>query len=187
MGQDYSITGWVQQFVRLHVKPGDVCIDATAGNGNDTLFLCSLCTNSGKVLAFDIQKQALLNTEKLLTEKNCHAELILDSHVHMKQYADPEEVSCIMFNFGYLPGADHSIATKPDSSVAAIEAGLTLLKKEGIMTLCIYSGKDTGFAERDAILDYVKSLDSRQFIVITSTYFNRPNNPPIPVFIIRVK
>ena len=38
----YQITEWCHHFMENHVKEGDLCIDATAGNGNDTLFLCEL-------------------------------------------------------------------------------------------------------------------------------------------------
>ena len=96
------------------------------------------------------------------------------------------KVSCIVFNFGYLPGGDHKIATKAESSVEAIRQGLTLLEKNGMMSLCIYSGGDSGFEERDRILAYLKGLDSRKYLVIMSSYYNRPNNPPIPAMIIRL-
>ena len=62
--------------------------------------------------------------------------------------------------------------------------GLTQVT-QGMMSLCIYSGGDTGFEERDAILDYLKQLDPTQYMVLLSCYYNRPNNPPIPVFILR--
>ena len=91
------------------------------------------------------------------------------------------------FNFGYLPGGDHQIATQADTSIQAIEAGLRLLKKGGIMSLCIYSGGDSGFAEKEALLSYLETLDPRTFLVIVSTYYNRQNHPPIPAFVIRIK
>ena len=67
----------------------------------------------------------------------------------MGAYAKENTVSCITFNFGYLPGGDHTLATKADTSVQAIEEGLRLLKKDGLMSLCIYSGGDSGFEEKD--------------------------------------
>lgn len=195
---DYRITSYIQHFIKEHVKPGDYCIDATAGNGHDTLFLCQLAgayknapdiqcstlgNSPGKVFAFDIQEQALANTRQLLEEHDCQARLILDSHANMKEYVEENSVDCIVFNFGYLPGGDHNLATKAESSIKAIEAGLDLLKKGGIMTLCIYSGGDSGFEERDALLEYLKGLDAKKYLVIASFYYNRPNNPPIPVII----
>ena len=98
-----------------------------------------------------------------------------------------ESVSAIVFNFGYLPGGNHSIATKPDTSIRAIEEGLKLLKPDGIMSLCIYSGQDSGYEERDAILSYLKGLDTKHWLVILNQFYNRKNDPPIPAFIVRLR
>lgn len=184
---DYQITSYIHHFIREHVKEGDFCIDATAGNGNDTLLLCQLTGKRGKVLAFDIQEPALESTKELLNRYQCEAELILESHTKMGNYAAEESVNCIVFNFGYLPKGDHTICTKADSSVAAVETGLSLLKKDGIMTLCIYSGQDSGFEERDVLLSYLKTLDTKKYLVILSCYYNRPNHPPIPVMIQKLR
>ena len=184
----YQITDWCHHFIELQVMPGDLCIDATMGNGHDTELLCRLTGEQGRVLAFDIQEQALRNTKKRLQESGVpdNYRLILDSHSHMTQYARMDSVSCILFNFGYLPGADHAIATRPDTSLTAVRQGLSLLKKNGLMSLCIYSGGDTGFEERDALLPFLKALNPRQYLVILSSYYNRPGNPPLPVLVRRL-
>ena len=80
---------------------------------------------------------------------------------------------------------DHSLATRGKTSIQALTQALTLLKKGGMISLCIYSGGDSGFEERDQILDWLKNLDPHQYLVIKSEYYNRPNNPPIPVLIIK--
>lgn len=182
-----QITTWCRHFITLHVKPGNLCIDATMGNGHDTLLLSTLAGENGRVLAFDIQKEALSSTAKLLAQENApeNYELLLDSHVNMSQYAKPDSVDCIVFNFGYLPGGNHSLATQAETSTAAIYEGLTLLKKGGMMSLCIYSGGDTGFEERDAILACIHQLDCKKYLVIQTEYANRPNHPPIPVLIVK--
>lgn len=186
---NYSITDWCAQFIRQQIKPGDLCIDATMGNGNDTLLLCKLCGDCGHVLAFDIQPIALKNTAALLQKEQVpdNFSLILDSHSHMNQYANPETVSCIVFNFGYLPGGDHSLATSEKTSISALTCALSLLKKGGILSLCIYSGGDSGYQERNAILSWLKTLDYKTYLVIKSDYYNRPNDPPIPVLVIRLR
>lgn len=186
--KNYQITEWCHHFIREHVKAGDLCIDATAGNGNDTLLLCELVGEQGKVIAFDIQEEAVENTKKRLEERGIskRAEVLLESHTNMSRYAEADSVSCIVFNFGYLPGGDHSLATKKDTSIAAIHEGLRLLKKGGMMSLCIYSGGDSGFEERDAILEELKQLEPKRYLVILSEYYNRPNNPPIPVMIVKL-
>lgn len=181
----YQITEWCHHFIKEQVHPGDFCIDATMGNGHDTMLLCQLVGEKGQVLAFDIQKLACEKTKKRLQETGLpnNYRLILDSHSHMNQYANANSVDCIIFNFGYLPGGDHSLATKASTSITAIQQGLTLLKKGGLMSLCIYSGGDSGFEERDVLLSYLKELDSKKYLVILSSYYNRPKNPPIPVLI----
>lgn len=186
--KEYQITEFCHRMIRDHIREGDCCIDATAGNGNDTEFLCSMAGAAGKVYAFDIQRDAIEQTRKRLKEVGLleRAEVILDGHEHMEEHVK-ETVSAITFNFGYLPGGDHQIATRADTSIQAIEAGLRLLKKGGIMSLCIYSGGDSGFEEKEALLSYLKTLDPRTFLVIVSTYYNRENHPPIPAFVIRTR
>lgn len=185
--KSYQITEWCHESFRIHAKPGGVYIDATMGNGNDTLFLCRIAGETGRVKAFDIQQQALDATQELLERNGLRqrAELLLESHTNMGLYERKESVDGIFFNFGYLPGGDHSLATNPENSLRAILEGLELLKKDGVMSLCIYSGGDTGFEERDSILEMLKNLDSRKYVVILSTYYNRENNPPIPVLVIK--
>lgn len=186
--KSYQITEWVHSFLKDHVMPGDLCIDATMGNGNDTALLSKLAGKDGHVLAFDIQEAALDHTKEKLRREECPSnyELILASHERMGEYASENTVSCITFNLGYLPGGDHSLATKAHSSIRAMEAGLGLLKKKGLMTVCIYSGGDSGFEEKDAVLSYIKELDPKKYLVIVSEYANRPNHPPIPVLIIKL-
>ena len=129
--KNYQITQWCAAFIRQQVQEGDFCIDATMGNGNDTLLLSQLCGESGKVLAFDIQEQALTATQKKLTAGHApeNYRLLLESHANMAEYATPDSVSCIVFNFGYLPGGDHSLATRGETSIQALTQALTLLKK----------------------------------------------------------
>ena len=185
--KNYQITQWCAAFIRQQVQEGDFCIDATMGNGNDTLLLSQLCGESGKVLAFDIQEQALTATQKRLNAGHVpeNYRLLLESHANMDHYVQPDSVSCIIFNLGYLPGGDHAKATHASSSIEALTKSLSLLKKGGLISLCIYSGGDSGFEERDAVLSWLKNLDSHKYLVIRSDYYSRPNNPPIPVLIIR--
>ena len=103
----------------------------------------------------------------------------------MDRYAQEESADGIFFNFGYLPGGDHALATRPDTSVEAIEIGLKLLKKGGVMALCIYSGGDTGYEEKEKILEYLKSLDEKRYLVILSSFYNRKKDPPLPVFVVK--
>ena len=182
-----QITQWCARFITEQVQPGDICSDATMGNGNDTILLSSLCKETGHVYAFDIQEQALAHTRQRLLDADVpqNYTLLLESHTNMDHYVQSESVSCIVFNLGYLPGGDHTKATHASSSIEALTKSLSLLKKGGLISLCIYSGGDSGFEERDAVLSWLKNLDSHKYLVIRSDYYNRPNNPPIPILIIR--
>lgn len=171
------------QFLRAHVQPGDLVIDATCGRGNDTKLLCELAGPQGRVLGFDIQQDAIDSAEALLRENGFHAELHLESHANMAQYAEAGTVSCIVFNFGWLPRGSHEIFTQADSSIAALEAALRLLKPEGWLVLCIYYGGANGFSERDALLAFLSALDSRYYTVLQCSFPNRTGCPPFTVFV----
>lgn len=177
----------IKRAISENVREGDICIDATAGRGNDTLFMASLVGDSGHVTAFDIQPEAVESTKALLSEAGLshRADVRLQSHAEMDTLFEEGTVSCITFNFGWLPKGDHSISTKKESSLEAIEKGLRLLKKDGIMTLIIYYGRDTGFEEKDAILEYLPTIDSGKYTVLEMPFVNRPNCPPIPIIIFR--
>lgn len=193
MSKQSQITHWYHEIIRSQAEREGFYIDATMGKGNDTKLLCELAKDQGRILAFDIQKEALEETEKMLNGyeigrkmyEDGRIQLILDGHEHMEMYAKSETADVICFNFGYLPGGDHRIATKVETSVEAIKKGLKILKRGGMMSLCIYSGGDTGVEEKDAILEYLRSLPAREYTVIQNTYFNRGNNPPMPVFIFK--
>ena len=187
--KNIQITDWYRNFLKQQIFPGDLCIDATMGNGNDTLLLCQLAGPEGHCLAFDIQAEALTSTQTLLNAQNippASYTLLQESHENMAAHAAPDSISAIVFNLGYLPTGDHSLATRAASTLPALEQGLNLLKKEGLMVVCIYSGGDSGFEERDAVLNWLKNLNPRKYLVIMSEYYNRPKNPPIPVLVIKL-
>lgn len=186
-------------------KERPLFIDATAGAGKDTLFLCELLGETGgEVLAMDIQELALAKTKRRLeaagyvaltvadstyraelcdaTGKK-HVRLALRGHEHMDEYFPPETVDLILFNLGYLPGGDHSLATKADTTIPALIKALSLLRPGGLLSLMIYSGGDSGFEERDRVLAWLKELDAQRYVVLVEAFYNRPNNPPLPVFV----
>lgn len=175
----------VHETISRYIREGAVCIDATAGRGYDTAFLCSKVSSDGKVTAMDVQQCAIDSTAALLKSKGLHARLIVDSHENMAKYADKESVDCIVFNLGYLPGGDHKINTRWQSTVKAIEAGLSLLKSGGLMCITLYYGGDSGYEERDYLLDYFKTVDDSKYQVLVTSFYNWKKDPPIPVFIVK--
>ena len=175
--------GVVHEFLKQNVREGAFCIDATAGKGRDTALLCRLAGAAGKVLAFDIQQEAVDQTRALLGREGLQAEVFLDSHANMEQYAEAETVDAIVFNFGRLPGGDPKIFTLADSSVKAIEAGLRLLKSGGVMAIALYYGGENGYEEKRAIEQYLKTVDDRKYTVLTCDWSNRKGEPPLPILI----
>ncbi len=173
------------QVVARFLKRGGTCIDATAGRGYDTAFLCELAGDEGSVTAFDIQQEALDSTRQLLEERGLRARLILDSHENMAKYFESESIDVILFNLGYLPKGDHAVYTRFESTRAAIESGLGLLKRGGLMSVCIYYGGDSGYEEKEALIPYLSTLDDGQYQVLMTTFHNWKKDPPIPVFIIK--
>lgn len=183
----FSALNIIHKIIAGKVQPGDICIDATAGRGNDTLFLAGLVGESGHVTAFDIQQDAVDSTRALLEEHGMsdRADVLLKSHSEMDEVCREGTVSCITFNFGWLPKGDHNIFTNKSTSIPAIEKGLKLLKSGGLMTLIIYYGRETGFEERDALLEYLPTIDNSKYTVIEMPFVNRTNCPPIPIIILK--
>jgi len=168
-----------REFVSACVRSGESVIDATAGNGHDTLFLAHLVGGQGKVFSFDVQKEAIQATRRLLESENLaqRVVLILDSHEHMADYVrDP--VAAIMFNLGYLPGSDHRIITRPETTVAALQDGLLMLRPGGIITVVVYTGHEGGAEERNALFSCCANLSQQQFTVLHYGVINQVNNPP---------
>lgn len=175
--------GLLHAFLRQTVKYGDVCVDATAGRGRDTLLLCELAGRTGKVYSFDIQASAIAQTKSLLQAHGRVAQCVLDSHSRLMDYLDKETVDVIVFNLGRLPGGDLSVFTTADTTIPALEQSLKLLKRGGVIALAVYYGGHNGYAERDAVLAFVKGLDDKAYTVLTGAWSNRKNDPPIPILI----
>ncbi|MDO5142408.1 MAG: class I SAM-dependent methyltransferase [Eubacteriales bacterium] len=173
----------IHDFIRRHVQPGACCIDATAGRGRDTALLCRLAGPTGRVLAFDIQREALEQTRALLAAEGLHAALLHASHADLAQYTAPGSVDCIVFNLGRLPGGDPHLFTTTASTLPAIDAGLELLRPGGVMAIALYYGKENGYAEKDAVLAHLATIDSRRFTVLSCTWLNRGGDPPLPILI----
>ena len=177
----------VHRFLEQSVQPGSFCIDATAGKGRDTALLCRLAGETGRVLAFDIQQAAVDQTKALLAAEGLTAEVVLDSHANMERYAEAGTADCVVFNFGRLPGGDPAVFTRAESSVAALDAALRVLKPGGIIAIALYYGGANGYTERDAVLAWLEMLDDRQFSVLRCDWANRRNDPPMPIFIWKEK
>ncbi|MBU5485800.1 methyltransferase domain-containing protein [Clostridium sp. MSJ-11] len=173
-------TNLAKEICKLKLENGDRAIDATMGNGNDTIFLRELVGEDGSVYSFDIQKMAIENTRKKLNDINIdmrNVELILDGHQNIDKYVK-EKVKLVMFNLGYLPGADHKLTTKADTTIEGIEKSLNILEKNGVVILVIYYGHEGGEEEREEVLDFISSLNQKEYNVAKLSFINQVNSPP---------
>lgn len=146
---------------------GARAIDATAGRGNDTLFLARQVGAAGKVYAFDIQAAALAAARCKLTAAGLldRVELIPAGHERMREYVKAP-VQAVMFNLGYLPGGCPEIMTKPATTIRAMEKGLELLAAGGVMTVVAYPGHPGGRAETEAVAQYLLNLNRCRFALM---------------------
>ena len=179
--------GFSHQFIAARVREGDLVIDATAGRGRDTVFLAGLVGKSGSVLAFDVQEEAVASTEALVRANGFsdRVRILHDSHENILSYVSPGSVGAIMFNLGWLPGGDHNVFSRAESSVPAIKAGLEALRAGGVMSVCLYCGKECGYDEKEKLLAFFRTVDSSVFTVCVTDFVNRTGDFPIPVFIIK--
>ena len=166
------------------LQEGDIAVDATMGNGNDTVFLANLVGESGKVYSFDVQSTAIENTKKRISDNkiNTEIELIHDGHENLDKYIK-EKVKLVMFNLGYLPSAEHNITTKAETTIVAIKKSLDMLEKNGVILLVIYHGHENGKLEKVAIEEFTSSLNQKEYNVMKLGFINQINNPPILVAI----
>lgn len=173
-----STTQTALLFISQYLRDGDTAVDATCGNGHDTLALAKM--GAGKIYAFDVQETAIINTERLLKKENIPLDdvhLILDSHAGMCNYIK-EKVQVVVFNLGYLPSADKSVITNTDSTIAAVKEAMKLLKKDGLICISMYSGHPGGQEEKQTLLDFAESLDDRTWHTAYINMRNQRNNPP---------
>lgn len=154
----------------------NIAIDATLGNGYDTDFLSKKFI---KVYSFEIQEEACI---KYSEKKAENVTIINDSHHLLKKYVT-EQVDCIMYNLGFLPGGDKEITTKSDTSLKSISEGLELLNNGGYMTICLYKGHTEGKEEENVIIPYLKKLPKSKFGVMYHEFLNRSEEAPVLIVV----
>jgi len=176
--------GKIVDFVHLLIKSSyfgqdDLqFVDATCGNGFDTLFLCNIAGSSGHVKAFDIQEQAIERTKTLLEDniKFNNYEIIKDSHELISKYLT-SNIDAAIFNLGYLPFSDKTITTKGDTTLSAVKNLLPYLKDNGRIYITTYISHDIGHEIKE-INSYLSTLDKSKYNVVHVSIENKENSPP---------
>lgn len=167
-----------KQFIEPHIFKGAVAADFTMGNGHDTLWLCQKVGENGRVYAFDIQDQALNNTRALLSQELPYENytLIHDSHANALEHIH-EPINVGMFNLGYLPGGDKSVTTLRPSTLAAVEAAISLLAPDSILLVAVYPGHAEGEAEGEMLREYFSGLSRFRYCAGIFKLVNSPTSP----------
>lgn len=155
-------TELARHLVREVLREGDIAIDATAGNGHDTLFLAQCVGPHGRVLAFDIQDEAVESTHSRLESAGCLAQASIHRvcHSRMAEFTEPATARVIMFNLGYLPGGDHALTTSAAQTLTALEAAATCLMPGGLLSVVCYPGHPGGDDEAAKVETWLMGLTS---------------------------
>lgn len=154
-----SFTGYVHQRLGKVIAPGDRCVDATAGNGHDTVFLARQVGARGAVAVFDCQATAIEATRCRLRELDLLGRCALHpvGHQHMTSAIPADwvgQVAAVTFNLGYLPGSDHRVVTLADTTVSALQQSAALLRQGGWLSVLVYRGHPGSDAEATAVRDW---------------------------------
>ena len=162
-----KVLAFSKKLLKEVIDKNSVVVDATAGNGNDTLFLAK--TSAKKVYAFDIQQLAIENTTMLIEE----AELTdID-----------DKIRTVVFNLGYLPNADHEITTLAETTLSTIKKFLLHLEIGGRIVIVVYWGHENGKVEKEALLNELQNLDQKEVEVLVYQFINQKNNAPFIIAI----
>jgi len=150
-------TALAQDILKPLIRPGDLVIDATAGNGHDTVFLADCVGPEGKVIAFDVQ-QVALDAAKSRVGDAGWVKYVHESHSKMEDHAAVGSVAAILFNLGYLPGENHELTTETAETLMALEIATRLLKPGGMLSVICYPGHPAGAAEAAAVEPWMTAL-----------------------------
>lgn len=174
-----DLVGLHKHFILEHLGEGDVAVDFTMGNGNDTLFLSRTVGKSGRVYAFDIQEAALESTERFLRENGApeNYRLICASHHRVEEFVN-EPIKAGMFNLGYLPrSGKKTVTTMRETTMPAVEAALRLLAPDGVLIVAIYPGHEEGALEGEMLREYFSSLSKYRICPSEFMILNSPDSP----------
>lgn len=184
-----SITETAHKLLCQTNLTGAAVIDATLGNGFDSVFLAEQIGPDGQLFGFDIQAQALHNTQERLQSQcpQISSQLFQACHAQMKALIPSSwhgRIQAIMFNLGYLPGADKTLITQTKSTLTALNAACELLAEQGMISVIAYPGHAGGAEETDSLQAWCQQLDPSQFSVerIESPH-QKPHSPRL--FVIR--
>ena len=165
--------------LRQVVQQGDTVVDATMGNGHDTLMLAQLVGETGRVVGFDVQAQAVESSRRLLECEGVisRCTLYVLGHEHMAEQVNGP-VRAVVFNLGWLPGGDKSVTTLWETTKTAVTAALSLLEKGSVVTICAYPGHAAGDYERAQLMEFLSALRPQEYNVLHNRCLNAGPGAP---------
>ncbi|MDD4849783.1 MAG: class I SAM-dependent methyltransferase [Gemmiger sp.] len=184
---DLTAVAFLHTTLQSLLHPGGFYLDATCGNGHDTLFLAELAGPQGRVLGLDIQPAAVAATNARLAAAGyeTRATALCADHQFLARYTPPAGADCVLFNFGWLPGGSHDVFSTAASTLPALQAGLTALKPGGVLAVVLYSGKGIGHGEKDAALAFLQALPLAQYTVLVCRFANWADTAPLPCLVLK--
>jgi methylase of polypeptide subunit release factors len=165
------------------LSPNDSCLDATCGNGHDTLALARMLPQ-GQIFAFDLQEAAIEKTRQRLIQAGLEARatLFLKSHESFPDIL-PQSLQLIVYNLGYLPGGDKSLTTQSAITLKSLQNALPLLKKGGMIFITLYPGHPEGEIEAKTVLEFVKELPKDVWSVRHERFSTKATAPSVLYFV----
>lgn len=162
---------------------GMQAIDATVGNGNDTLFLARQVGATGHVQGFDLQLAALDSAAARLRAGGVADQVTLvhaghETMLERLPAALRGRIRAIMFNLGYLPGSDKACITRATTTLQALDQGMVLLAPEGVLSVLAYRGHDGGTEEAEAVDQWLRGLDTARYDVHRHDSHDRRTSGP---------
>lgn len=168
-----------------HLRKGESALDATCGNGHDTLFLTTL--GLGQIVSIDLQPQALAKAKERLKGRDTGVLFLLASHQNLALLPLPTPLALIVYNLGYLPGGDKTVTTRTETTLQSVQSALPLLSPRGALSITCYPGHDEGKREEEGLLAWASSLPSEEWEVCFSQWINRAKAPSLLWIAKRVK
>lgn len=179
----HSVLNFAHVLAERALDAGDVAVDATVGNGHDTLALVRAVGSRGRVVGFDVQAEAIEQTRSRLASEDVEAEvdLVQTGHEEMESHLARDlmgAVGAVTFNLGYLPGSASDLTTTPETTIPGLNAALRLLRPGGVTTVVVYTGHEGGETEAEAVDDWAAGLPQKQFQALSYRFVNQQNDPP---------
>lgn len=186
--QSFNMINVAHTLLLDKVQQAQIMLDATCGNGFDTLFLSKNSLSQAEIYAFDIQPEAIANSKKLLKEQGVEHKVswFCDNHINFSDYIK-NKLDVVILNLGYLPNGDKNITTTAPTTILLLEKLLIKLNVGGIVAITSYPGHNEGFAENLILQDQLQTLPSKYFTVASFKMINHSDKAPVFYIIEKVR